>query len=46
MTVSDADLITHKATRECPIIEPHRRDLCELLRAREQRQRLAPPPKA
>jgi hypothetical protein len=32
------DLIVHKATRECPMIEPHSRAICGLLRLREKIQ--------
>jgi hypothetical protein len=45
MTQSEADMLVHKATRECPMIEPHRREICGLVKAREQRQRPAPPRK-
>ncbi len=38
MAVPGTDLIVHKATRECPMIEPHRREICDLVKAREQRQ--------
>ena len=30
------DLVVHKATRECPMTQPHRRELCGIVRAREQ----------
>ena len=36
------DMVIHKATRECPMIEPHPRELCGLVKARERRQG-APP---
>jgi hypothetical protein len=42
MTGAEADLITHKATRECPMIEPHRREICGLVKAREERQHPGP----
>lgn len=29
------DLVEHKATRECPMIQPHPRALCGIVRARE-----------
>jgi hypothetical protein len=29
------DLVTHKATRECPMIQPHPRSLCGIVRLRE-----------
>jgi hypothetical protein len=45
MTDPGNELIVHKATRECPMIEPHRREICGLVKAREQRQRLVPPAK-
>jgi hypothetical protein len=38
MNQPDTDMVLHKATRECPMTEPHRRDLCGLVKAREQRQ--------
>ena len=38
------DLIVHKATRECPMIQPHPRDICGLVKERERRQGLATPP--
>jgi hypothetical protein len=44
MTQLGDDMIVHKATRECPMIEPHRREICGLVRAREQRQGRAPAP--
>jgi hypothetical protein len=46
MTNPMTDTIVHKATRECPMIEPHRREICGLVKAREQRQRPVPPTKA
>jgi hypothetical protein len=30
------DMVIHKGTRECPILEPHPRALCGIVRAREQ----------
>jgi len=36
-------MVVHKATRECPMSEPHRREICGLVKAREQRQRTATP---
>jgi hypothetical protein len=30
-----ADLVVHKSTRECPMIEPHPRALCGIVRLRE-----------
>jgi len=32
---SSADMVVHKSTRECPMIEPHPRALCGIVRARE-----------
>jgi hypothetical protein len=29
------DLVSHKATRECPMIQPHPRALCGIVRLRE-----------
>jgi hypothetical protein len=46
MTPAESEMIVHKATRECPMIEPHRREICGLVKAREQRQGQAPPPPA
>ena len=43
MSQADTDMVLHKATRECPMTEPHRRDLCGLVKAREQRQGHPPP---
>lgn len=45
MTDAGTELVVHKSTRECPMIEPHRREICGLVKAREQRQHPAPPPK-
>jgi hypothetical protein len=44
MTTEPGEMIVHKATRECPMIEPHRRDICGLVKAREARQGLGPAP--
>jgi hypothetical protein len=44
VTQLEADMIVHKATRECPMIEPHRREICGLVKAREQRQGHPPAP--
>jgi hypothetical protein len=38
MTEPEQEMIVHKATRECPMIEPHRREICGVVKAREQRQ--------
>jgi len=35
---SDDEMVHHKATRECPMVEPHRRALCGIVRARERNQ--------
>ncbi|HUR95602.1 MAG TPA: hypothetical protein VMY76_13515 [Gemmatimonadales bacterium] len=43
MSATPPDLVVHKATRECPMIEPHRREICGIVKAREQRQRPQPP---
>jgi hypothetical protein len=43
MSQPGTDMIVHKATRECPMTEPHRRDLCGLVKARQQRQGHPPP---
>jgi hypothetical protein len=43
MTQPDTEMVVHKATRECPMIEPHRREICGLVKAREERQRQVPP---
>jgi hypothetical protein len=32
------DLVAHKATRECPMIQPHPRSLCGIVRLREATQ--------
>jgi hypothetical protein len=32
------DLVVHKAARECYMIEPHRREICGIIRARELAQ--------
>lgn len=29
------DMVVHKSTRECPMIQPHPRALCGIVRARE-----------
>ncbi|HEX2218469.1 MAG TPA: hypothetical protein VHG35_06665 [Gemmatimonadales bacterium] len=34
-------MVVHKGTRECPMIEPHPRAICGIVRAREASQRLA-----
>jgi hypothetical protein len=30
-----ADLVVHKSTRECPMIQPHPRGICGIVRVRE-----------
>lgn len=30
-----ADMVVHKGTRECPMIQPHPRAACGIVRARE-----------
>ena len=35
------DLVSHKATRECPMIEPHPRALCGIVQAREKNRQAA-----
>lgn len=35
------DLVVHKATRECPMIEPHPREICGIVKLRERRQHAA-----
>jgi hypothetical protein len=30
------EMVLHKGTRECPMIEPHRRALCGIVLARER----------
>jgi hypothetical protein len=34
----EGELVVHKSTRECPMIEPHPRRICGIVRAREQSQ--------
>jgi hypothetical protein len=29
------EMVTHKSARECPMIEPHPRRICGIVRARE-----------
>lgn len=31
-----AEMVVHKATRDCPMIEPHRREICGIVRLRER----------
>ncbi|HEX6104845.1 MAG TPA: hypothetical protein VFZ26_04635 [Gemmatimonadales bacterium] len=30
------DMVLHKGTRECPILQPHHRELCGIVQARER----------
>jgi len=47
-----ADMVVHKSTRECPMIQPHPRESCGIVRAREanreradeERRRAGPQP--
>ncbi|MFL5494847.1 MAG: hypothetical protein ACJ8DC_10740 [Gemmatimonadales bacterium] len=32
------EMVVHKSTRECPMIEPHPRRICGLVKLREQLQ--------
>ena len=32
------EMVVHKATRECPMTEPHPRESCGIVKARERRQ--------
>jgi hypothetical protein len=34
----DVVMVVHKATRECPMLEPHPRDSCGIVKARERKQ--------
>jgi hypothetical protein len=43
MTAVGPEMIVHKATRECPMIEPHPREICGLVKARRTRQGQTPP---
>jgi hypothetical protein len=36
-----ADMVVHKGTRDCPMIEPHPRAICGIVLVREENQRLA-----
>lgn len=33
-TDTGGDMVVHKATRDCPMIEPHRRDICGIVQTR------------
>ncbi len=35
-TDTGGEMVVHKATRDCPMIEPHRRDICGIVRTRER----------
>jgi hypothetical protein len=39
--VTSPDLVSHKATRECPMVEPHPRALCGIVQARERNRQAA-----
>jgi hypothetical protein len=39
--VTAADLVSHKATRDCPMVEPHPRALCGIVQARERNREAA-----
>ena len=39
--VPNPDLVSHKATRECPMLEPHPRSLCGIVQARERNRQAA-----
>jgi hypothetical protein len=41
---SSVELIVHKAARECPMIQPHPREICGLVKDRERRQGRSAPP--
>ncbi|HET6579018.1 MAG TPA: hypothetical protein VFG66_11870 [Gemmatimonadales bacterium] len=32
------EMVLHKATRECPMAEPHPREICGIVKARERNQ--------
>jgi hypothetical protein len=34
-TTTPAEMVVHKSTRECPMIQPHPRAICGIVRARE-----------
>jgi hypothetical protein len=34
-------MVSHKATRDCPMVEPHPRALCGIVQARERNQQAA-----
>ena len=33
---TDDEMVLHKGTRECPMIQPHPRSLCGIVQARER----------
>lgn len=35
---ADEEMVLHKAARECPMVQPHLRTLCGIVRARERNQ--------
>ena len=35
---TDDETVLHKAARECPMVEPHPRSTCGIVRARERNQ--------
>ena len=35
------ELVVHKATRDCPMTEPHRREICGIVQSRERAGREA-----
>ncbi len=35
-TDTAGELVVHKATRDCPMTEPHRRDICGIVQTRER----------
>jgi hypothetical protein len=37
----DTDMVVHKSTRECPMIQPHPRAWCGIVRAREENRERA-----
>jgi hypothetical protein len=34
----EEEMVVHKSARECPMIEPHPRRICGIVKLREQRQ--------
>jgi hypothetical protein len=35
------EMVSHKATRDCPMTEPHPRSLCGIVQARERNRQAA-----